>query len=554
MVNLDQAILWASQGADFKLKDSAFVQCTYREKAARFFKPCTKTDEFKRITAFVQEKLERSEGKDTQQYLKLAEALIKRPVERKVAISFDRAIVKYRSDITFAFPENKAFLQKWERNGMPISIFKNHVEFCEFMESSGLMSQMKVTRDTIHEIDGEPAINFEGKLTKWSQLKTKLKYIHSDLHKEKMLVAKQTTQIYTYLDNGRGLQEHDPFHYESNALSVLNDEEYHKLLAKAQEFVRAGEEGLSPEERSKRQAERPFILQLVTFHLNGPDNNFHNLMLKPQHPYVRIIIGRDVQLKQPLQPGGKDKLKKGEVYEYGYCSYSKGVFFGVIKGEFRSPDACNYKQVDRRIVTSIPTTEKEALETLLYTLRYHREGKLMGKPIGYQVRKQNCSTYARYALQAGGINAPSEIMVDEMIARISPDCLRKVGNFFIKIKDGICFGIGKVVSILPRILGNVLEKIANAITRCVKTILEAIAASTLSLIEICLGSGKGEKTRAFVEANAPDTHLEPDTKNWKKWVSLSCYNINLPGVLQEWQRKQASTVIYHNPIKLSIVP
>ena len=67
---------------------------------------------------------------------------------------------------------------------------------------------------------------------------------------------------------------------------------------------------------------------------------------------------------------------------------------------------------------------------------------------------------------------------------------------------------------------------------------------------VCLGGGIGEGGRAF--PGEDEETVDPPLQKWKNYYKLTRHN--LPGILQEWQRNQPSTVTYKNSIKLAIVP
>ena len=77
----------------------------------------------------------------------------------------------------------------------------------------------------------------------------------------------------------------------------------------------------------------------------------------------------------------------------------------------------------------------------------------------------------------------------------------------------------------------------------------------ITLIGILLGSASASKPG--IKLGKPDKVLEIPIKKTRYWYDLSAHKINLPGLLQEWQEKQASTVTYnktHSKIFLWIVP
>ena len=219
MANFIEATKWLSDGQAIELKNGTFEKCTVKEKLQRFFYSDHENEQILKITSFVQDKLPKAKGEERQQYLQFAAALIKHEPDHKIIRIFDREIVKYRPQVVFEQTENQAALQKWLRNGLPPAIYQKHSDFCRFLESSGLLSQMKVTRDTVKEIDGEPALIVQGKWMKWPDLKDQFEAVYSKRYRETFIVHKQTYEVYTYLDNGRGLQPHHPYLTEQNPTS-----------------------------------------------------------------------------------------------------------------------------------------------------------------------------------------------------------------------------------------------------------------------------------------------------------------------------------------------
>ena len=317
------------------------------------------------------------------------------------------------------------------------------------------------------------------------------------------------------------------------------------MLSKAQAFIRPGEENLPPEERRQRNLQRPHVLQLVSSYTKSADTNLHNLLINAKHPYLRVIMGNDNPEKQ---------TRKGEVYEVGYGWRNKVISLASGQGQFRSPDIWEYHDCDQRLVTNIPISQEEANALNQYTMKYHRGAVSLGNPIGFHITRQNCSTYVRFAMCVAGIKVPTEIPLTTLIKEIAPSWLAQTAAFFRKVKQGIYEGIRRAVNVLPDCVRNAAVKGAQVVMRAVKAAFEGIAAFSLALVKLCLGNGSGTGGRAFAPPNTTPTHIRPDTEDWTSWFKLSSYRVNLPGVLQKWQREQASTVIYDKPVKLAIVP
>lgn len=551
MVNVSEAASWFLQGETLELRDNTFVKSVGRERIYRFFSKSHDCQQIKIIAAFIQRKLaEAPTPVERQEYLQLADAFVSRHGSDwyggRIARVFDRAVVSYRPNVTFAHQENQASYQKWLRNGFSADIYHKHPQFCTFMETSGLMSQMKVTRDAVREIDGEPAVLVEGAWTKWSVLRTLFEPRASKRYGETFIVHKHTNEVYTYLDNGRGLQKHHPYVTENAPISTLNEGQYQTVLAKAQAFVRPGEEHLSDEERQRLNAGRPFVLQLVSSYTEGLNTRMHELMIKPKHPYLRVIAGAD----NPEQ-----NTRRGEVYEVGYGWKKKVIIpLRTTQGQFRSPDVWEYVPVEERLVTNIPISQEEARALREYTLKYHRDGVNLGNPVAFHLTRQNCSTYVRNAMAVAGIEAPTEVDLASLIHEVSPEWMANVADFFGQIYQGAKKSLKCAISALPQGVHNALTTCADKISSLARRAMEAVTAFCMVPLNALLGGGLGEGGRAFVPPRAPESQIGPTLHSWKSWFSLSTYRINLPGVLQRWQRQQASTVVYDKPVRLAIVP
>lgn len=550
MLNIRQAACGMYNNQTLALKDGQFVRCDVKETAKRVLMAGHDKKQIRAIAQFIQNKLAVAQDSEKQDYLELANAFVKcysRSLHGdKIAQVFDRNIVVYKDQIDFANAENKSSFSKWVRNGMPESLYHKHQDFCQFIEASGLLSQMKVTRDTAKEINGEPSIIVNGKWMPWSEIKKNFEYVDSVRYHERFVVHKESRLVYTYLDNGKGLQQHHPFTSEMAPTTVLNDEEYGRVLATAHKFVRPGEEELSLEKRAELNQDRTFVIQVVTSYVKGPNTRAHDLLQNRKHPYLRLIVGVDVPEKN---------LKKGDVIEVGYGWKNKmSIPLVTTEGQFRSPDVWEYMPCEEKVVTNMPVTREEAKAFSEYTLKYHRDQVNLGNPIGFHLSRQNCSTYVRASLAVAGIKVPTEIGLKELINRVTPLWISKV----IEVGHNVVHEghklAGKAIKILPKSVQNGLTKAALAVDKEVKKIMGVATALTLAPANIALGGGFGEGGAAFVGPSQNPTEIKPVLSDWKNWFKISSYSINLPGILQEWQRKQESTVVTKKPIKLAVVP
>ena len=99
-----------------------------------------------------------------------------------------------------------------------------------------------------------------------------------------------------------------------------------------------------------------------------------------------------------------------------------------------------------------------------------------------------------------------------------------------------------------------LGAISGKVSGIFAALIKSMAALSLVPVRTALGGGLGSGGEAFVPLGYPERRIEPSIFNWKNWFKLSSYRFNLPTVFQRWQREQASTVIYHRPVKFTIVP
>lgn len=552
MNHLLEASRWLSHGKTISLEGNQLVKTSLKERLHRFFSGKYDKQCVEKVSNFIASGINASQQSEKTHFLVLADAFVSRYARNwrcnKIAKTLDRTCILHRVDHVFKHRGNVAAYTKWISQGMPPEIYWRYPDFCTFMETSGLLSQMKVTKDRPTEIDGEPAIIVEGKLEKWSQIKNRFQAVYSPEYREKFIVDKCV--VYTYIGNGKGLQKHHPFITEMTPISILTDPEYEQVLCKAHEFVRQGEETLTPVEQEKLKAQRNFVIQIVTSYVDGKDTNITELIQRRQHPYLRLIMGSD-------EP--RANAFKGNVYEFGYVSktplrQSLRHLLAASQGRFRSPDIWEYKQCAEKVVTNIPVTADEARTFLDYTLMYHRQGINLGNQIGFHATKQNCTTYVGSALAAANITTPVEVTLLELINRISPQWFADIKTFSIYCGNKANQAIAFVGRALPIWLTRACSTLADRISKAALRIIDAFAAISLVPARVVLGDASGDGGLAFVPPTQSLALIGPGLTKGKRWLSLSSYRFTLPGILQEWQRAQPSTVIYKRPLQLAIVP
>lgn len=549
MLSVQQAVNCLSKKQTIQLTQQGFVRPGPQYAVTRYFFRESDKRQIEKVAGFIRTKLQTTQNEEKESYLKLANHFVKRYESdfngHKIAKIFDREIITYRKDGTYFHKSNRALHAKWCKFGMPSEIYHQYPEFCDFMEKSGCLSQMKVTKDCPQLKSGEPHLLVNGTLTPWLQIKDQFTYVDSGRYKERFIIHKLTHDVYTYLDNGKGLQPHHPY-LSTNATKLLTDEELKRVMDQAKLFQRPGEVFLNADDRLALSEERKFVIQLVTSHTKGHRTNFHELLVNSRHPYLRLIVSEDVPEKG---------FQKGDVFDIGFGWVGKAqVPFVTTQGRFRSPDIWEYVSAEERIVTNIPVTKEEAEAFADYTLQYHKDEVNLGNSTGFHILRQNCSTYVRASLAVAGVQVPTEVSLTECIKRISPNWFASIAKVYASSKEKVRCLAKKAISTLPKGCQEKLTKVAALIEQLMLKIVGIIAALSLVPANIALGGGMGEGGAAFVMPNDKPKEIRPVLSDLRNWFKLSSYNVNLPGVLQEWQRKQASTVIYRQPVKLTVVP
>lgn len=407
--------------------------------------------------------------------------------------------------------------KKWVSYGQDPEIFTKHADFCSYLEQTKLLSQLKITREVATIQNGEPGLNVQGKWMSFSQLKSSFSLEDAPNYREKFLIHKTSHLVYTILDNGKGLQPHHPYLTERNAISSVNEEEYAQILSKAREFTRPGE---TSETKKEKEEERSFVIQIASSYVDGSDWNVSELLYRRKHPYVRIIIGKD---------NPELGTKKGEVYEVGY-GWKQKPFLPLIKtsGQFRSPDVWEYMPCQERVVTNIPISQGEAHTIFEYTTGLHRDGVNLGRPIGFHMLKQNCSSYINALFSQIGIEVPTRISLPDLIGRITPDFLKSGWKKVSDMRKSIYNSISNALDSCPRTM-RCYQAVSQAVRKVAAKVFSAISHLFFYILSFFVGEGLGKEGRPFVE---------------KKKGIFDAYQIHLPGVLQEWQRQQPSTVVY----------
>ncbi len=509
-----------------------------------FFRPFELQKEIQKVAQFFNAHPSK-DPKEAKETTALADAFILRyasnPLTKKILQVFDRNMALLRPTIQYLHPENQRSFNNWQKSRQSTDIFHHFPKFSEFLETSKILDQIKVSKDLLSLKDGKPGLLVEGVWHTEDELLKRFSIEKSNIYNSPFLMDRETREVYTYLDNGKGLQKHHPY-LSMSPISTLSQEEYLKTLEKAHEFIRPEEAHLTQEERAEKNKERTFILQYVTAWRQCGTSNFHELLVNPKHVYLRLVIGQN---NPDLQ------TQVGEVYEAGYFRKTTLLPGSATQGHFLNPDAYEYIEGFDKIVTNIPITQEEANRFYAFTKKYHFDSIYLGNEVGYHLTHQNCSVYAEQACLAANIKIPTQISLKQTIYRICPDIIKKIG---IQLKEWKSQTIAWWKENKPRIIPQTFDSCISKIHSLFHRVGDFFAACFSLPLRTALGEAFGDGGSAFRQLNKPQEQLTPPLKNWKNIFSLSHYILNLPGIAQEWQLKQPSTVIYRNQTQLTIVP
>jgi|GEM_PF-1619539 len=558
--NISEATQWLKNRRGVVLRQGTFIKDNWFAAWGRLWNKDHNTEQVRRIITEVQGVLHRAlpnrrplNEMEKERYVRLGEAIIYRyqglsygKKLQQLLRRFDCNLAQWRAEASFLFRENQKAFNKWTRYGYKPSIFFNHPDFCQFLAESGLLSQMKVTRDTIKEIGGEPAILVEGKWLKWSRIQERFEVVTSQRYKEKFIRDKNTFEIYTYLDNHLGLQQHHPYLNPLNPISRLNDDELERTLNKAREFIRFDETDLPRDDREELNFDRSFIVQVVSSFAKGRNSNISRLVFRSKHPYIRLIAGEDLPERN---------LRRGDVLNFGYSLQKSSGLWHRQKGHFRGPDVYEYVPCEQKIVTNIALDRREAKKILKFTTKYHTNGITLGNDVAFNFIHQNCSVFVQSALAAASIHIPTKTTLAIGISMIIPEKIKEIGKKLAAYSRSSVNHTKKLGKrILPIKTYSLCGKISDKISAWYMIIQHSILALMLTPARIVWEEGRGDVGQAFTQIGERSQVLERPLTHWRNLFDLSSYTYNLPGILQQWQRVQNSTVIYSNPVRLAIVP
>jgi hypothetical protein len=549
--NLDSesAVEALKGGATLSVRDGKLVIANWQTCLVRRLFSSYEKKEVTKVTKLIKRQLEVVPRQDVLSIRKLGELYVFKHAGLKAASeeirALDLALNTFRPRPTTVHPENTKRLERWERYGFPRHVFFDHPELVDFILSSPLGSQIKVCRQKLELIHGQPYINCDGALVPYQQILARFEVKYAPQFSESFLVDKVTHRVYTYLDNGRGLQAHHPYLDLNPApFSNLSEPEYQRTLEVAQRFVRPGEEGLSDEERQQRNSKRSFVLQIVSSKVKGLNWNASELLSNRKHPWTRLILGQD---------NAALRSKKGDVFELGFGWESPVILPAVVSsGRFRNQDTWNYKACDKRYVTNIAISREEAENIYHKGMELHADHVNLGVKIGFKLNSQNCTSFPDLLCRTIGIPIETKQTIDKVIARISPDWIKAAASWTTARYRKLKARVSPLFNPLPSAIRKPLQYARKAVLYTAKKITGVVAALGLTVPALLLGGAFGVPARAFEDER--EGSLEPLIRRPWDWLRFNTYSLRLPGILQEWQLKQASTVEYHRPTELSIVP
>lgn len=547
ITNYQQALNWVKEGQEISFSNGKLVQLGFLDALTFKYIPSYQADHVSRLVTFFEKQ---AWGKRTEKNLlhNLSDSFIQRcnsgfSNTKDLIAGYERRLVARGIKSNYLNQSNLVAFSKWQRNALPDKIFHKHPYFYDYLETTGLLSQIKITQDTLIEKSGEPGLLVNGAWTPLSSLKDTFEAVDSPQYGEKFYVHKISRKVYSYLDNGLGLEIHHPYLDGLKPISNLKEKEFQYALIKARAFIRPGDKRLTQKQLESELPKRTYVVQIVSSYIKNKDINVFNLLSRPQHPFLRIIAGADNKNK---------KIRKGDVFGIGYCRKSRPILpFVSTQGHFRNPDIWEYKGCEERIVTNIAITADEFSKICDYTNKYHLDEVHLGKKLGFHLLQHNCTVYVKNALNAIGIDVPTGINPAQLIALISPDVIQNIGKVCSSITGKSILSLNLIFSFIPNEIRLHIYKLLERINSIIKKVFNSAISLMFVPLRVGIGEAQGEGGAAFSGPEEKECAITPPLRNWKNWFRLSSYTFRLPGILQSWQRQQASTVIYKNPLKIS---
>lgn len=439
-------------------------------------------------------------------------------------------------------PENAQILEKWIRAGQDEEIFRKFPNFVQFLEESKILPYLRVSRDKIFLQDGKPGLLVEGVFHTEEEIRSRFISLWSPHYNQAFLFEEKTNEVYTYLDNGLGLENFHPYRDAlKKPICTLSEKDFQKTLKFAQKFERSGEEHVTDEIKNSRTC----IVQIVSSRNNGCDTNLHNLVFNPRHPWYRYIY------QDP-------KTGKGKVHEISF-GWDKSPFpytpLKISAGHLRSFDQWNLVVSDERVVTSMAVT-KEELEKFeeFLKLNLQREKEI---GLGYQFDQHNCATFISKGQEALGIPIPVKMSAQKLIHECLPNPARTVLSFSNQTFHSIRTLASALTSrLLSKPINYYLNSTSSKVVRFFLLYMKIWFLSVVATLRIALGGVYGSKKPTLAVSYAEIGEVIKPVLSDLDSLAPKQYGIYPPGVVQGWQLKQKSTMRCQKPNGLlsTIVP
>lgn len=539
--NYQQALHWFEETGTFTVRENTFYRPSFADRIRHFLSKEFHQEQTEAATAIFTKIFEEQPGSQ-EDCLSLADRLIQRYPTDPHFKDLDFRLAPYRKQLTYFAKENREAFAYWQKSDQPIEIFCHHPRFAKFLKDSKILSQMRITKDQIKWIEQTPYLLVNGELLHEEAVCNQFEIVESRDYASTFVFHKIDRQVYTYLDNGKGLQPHHPYKTPLTPISKLTNEEYERTHQLASRFIRPGEEHIPENQRNQN---RNFILQIVTFVVDGPDTNFHNLVANPIHSYVRLINGTD-----------HERLgEKGQVRGVGYYEGKKPWKYSLMStiGRFRGPDPWEYKPKEKTTVTNILISQEEAESVFQFLHEHHQDTEQLGRNSQFHILRQNCTVFIQGACQKAGIEIPTEVQLPQLIKKISPVWAQNAGRILAHAKAAVerrMQAVGRIL--LPREARVYFAAMGQKINQIWQAALSSIVAFFLTPLRFLLGDGLGDDGVVFHREGPEAVDPGRPLSSWRYFFDLSSHRFNLPGILLDWQNKQPSTVTYDRPNKLSI--
>jgi hypothetical protein len=405
-------------------------------------------------------------------------------------------------------------LKKWKSAGQDESICLRFPSFVQFLEDFKILPYLRISRDLVKMVNGKPALLVEGRLLNEAQLRDRFDIIYSERFEQYFVQDKQTKDVYTYLDNGLGLESFHPYLTPlKRPISTLNEEEYLRVLQTARKF-------------QKSDGPRAHIVQIVSSKLEGPENNAFNLLHNAKHPWFRYICWNP-------------ETKQGEVYEVGFGWEKPPAYFDALKtqpGVFRSPDVWELKPTKSRVITNIPVSDQQLGRFIAFLEKNIQ--KSLDREIGFQFDRHNCTALIFEGAQELGFSVEAKMNLLNIVWHCAPG----LPQFFAGQKP-------KGSSSSEPGQPGMAQKVLSAISAPAVSTVMGVGVLGVNSFRYWLGAGAGQSK---ISLNAAE--LTPDFETWPDFLDTKNLWMYLPGALQKWQLEQESTVEFFDTNRLCIVP